>query len=235
MRRIAIGGHVLGHRPSIVAAGGEAEVAALVAAGGADIVELRADLFADPQPDALTAILVRLRAAGRPLILTVRAAAEGGRPLADDRRAALYAAGLPLVDAVDIEIGSTALVESLVPRARTLGRTILLSAHFLDRTPPASDLLGLVDRAEQLGADVTKVAAHARDLDDVCTLLEVTLAARARGIVTLAMGPVGTLSRVLFPAAGSLLTYGSVGTPTAPGQLPVGELAELVTRLYPGP
>src|SRR5262249_44879055 len=104
MRRIAIGGHVLGHRPSIVAASGEPEGGALTAADGADVVELRADLFADPDPDALAAILVRLRAAGRPLILTVRAAAEGGRPLADDRRAALYAAGLPLVDAVDVEI-----------------------------------------------------------------------------------------------------------------------------------
>jgi 3-dehydroquinate dehydratase len=41
------------------------------------------------------------------------------------------------------------------------------------------------------------------------------------------------LSRVLFPAAGSLLTYGHVGRPTAPGQLPLGELAALVRRFYP--
>jgi 3-dehydroquinate dehydratase len=68
----------------------------------------------------------------------------------------------------------------------------------------------------------------------VRTLLEVTLAARTRGIVTLAMGPFG-VARVLLPAAGSLLTYGYVGQPTAPsGQLPLGELAALLRRLYGG-
>src|SRR5258706_489898 len=82
-----------------------------------------------------------------------------------------------------------------------------------------------------LGADVTKLVTHARDLDDLRVLLEVTLVARARGIVTLATGPAGPLSRVVLPAAGSLLTYGHVGRPTAPsGQLPLAELAALLRR-----
>ena len=34
-------------------------------------------------------------------------------------------------------------------------------------------------------------------------------------------------------AAGSLLTYGHVGRPTAPGQLGVAELAAELRRLYP--
>jgi len=118
------------------------------------------------------------------------------------------------------------------PAARAAGRTVILSAHALDATPPRDALLALVDRAAALGADVTKLAAHARHLDDVRTLLEVTLAARARGVVTLAMGPWGALSRIVLPAAGSLLTYGSVGRPTAPGQLPVAELRALLDRLY---
>jgi len=232
-RARAIGGVTLGARPRIVAAGGEAELAALAAAEGADFVELRADLFADPEPAALAGALARLRAAGRPIVLTVRAAAEGGRALADARRTDLYAAGLPHADAIDVEIASAALVAELMPRARAAGRTVILSAHFLDAPPPTAELLGLVDRAEALGADVTKLAAHARNLDDVRTLLEVTLAARARGVATLAMGRVGAISRLCFPAAGSLLTYGSVGTPTAPGQLPVAELARLVRQFYP--
>ena len=72
--------------PRVVAAGGEAELDALTTAAGADVVELRADLFEDPRPETVTAALVRLRAAGRPIILTVRAAAEGGRPLDEARR-----------------------------------------------------------------------------------------------------------------------------------------------------
>ncbi len=232
-RAPAIGGVALGGRPRIVASGGEADLDALAAAEGADLVEVRADLFADPEPAALAAALLRLRTAGRPIVLTVRAAAEGGRPWPDARRAALYAAGLPHVDAIDVEIASVALVDDLVARARAAGRTVILSAHFLDAPPPAARLLALVERAESLGADLTKLAAHARDLDDVRTLLEVTLAARAHAVATLAMGPVGAISRLCFPAAGSLLTYASVGTPTAPGQLPLGELARLVRQFYP--
>src|SRR6059058_4768774 len=95
-RRLAIGSVQLSDRaPRIVAAGGEAELAALAAAGGADLVELRADLCEDPRPETLPALLARLRAGGRPLILTARAAAEGGRPMEEARRRALYAAGLP--------------------------------------------------------------------------------------------------------------------------------------------
>jgi 3-dehydroquinate dehydratase-1 len=232
-RAIAIGGVALGTRPRIVAAGGEAELGALAAADGADFVEVRADLFGDPTPEALAAALVRLHAAGRPVILTVRSAAEGGRPLSDERRLALYRAGLPHADALDVEIASRALVTDLLPRARAAAATVILSAHDFAATPPAAALLARVDEAMALGADVTKLAAHARDLDDVRTLLEVTLTAREHGVITLAMGPVGTLSRLFFPAAGSLLTYASVGEPTAPGQIPVEELAKLVLRFYP--
>lgn len=228
-----IGGVVLGGRPRVVAAGGEAELDALVAADGADLVELRVDLFADPTPDGVTRALGRLRAAGRPIILTVRSAAEGGRALPDDRRRALYDAGLPHADAVDIEIASDTLVAALVPQARATGRTVLLSAHFVDATPPLATLTGLVARARALGADLPKLAAHARDLTDVRTMLEATLAARDGGVVTMAMGPVGTLSRVFLPVAGSLLTYAAVGQPTAPGQLTLPELTSLVARFYP--
>ena len=232
-REVAIGAvRLSAELPRIVAAGGQAALDALVAADGADLVELRADLFDDPRPPTIVAALERVRAAGRPVILTVRAAAEGGRRLTEAARRELYVAGLAHADAIDIEIASTALATELVPRARAAGRTVILSAHAMDATPPADALLPLVDRAEAMGADVTKLAATARDIEDVRTMLAVTLAARRRGIVTVAMGPAGTLARVLLPAAGSLVTYGHVGTPTAPGQLTVAELATLVRRFF---
>ena len=219
--------------PRVVAAGGEAELDALTQAAGADIVELRADLFDDPRPETITAALARLRSAGRPIILTVRAASEGGRPLDEARRHALYARGLPLVDAIDVEIASDALVAEVVPRARATGRTLLLSAHAFDAMPSEEALRATIARAAGLGADLTKIAAVAHDVDELQRLLVVTLGARDRHLVTLAMGPMGPLSRLVLPAAGSLLTYGHVGRPTAPGQLGVGELAAELRRLYP--
>ena len=141
-RRLAIGSVPLSDRaPRIVAAGGEAELEALVGADGADLVELRADLCDDPRPETLPALLGRLRAGGRPVILTARAAAEGGRPMDEARRRALYTAGLPHADAIDVEVASTSLAAELVPRARAAGRTVILSAHALHATPPVAALL----------------------------------------------------------------------------------------------
>src|SRR5437870_13852462 len=86
-REVAIGAIRLSiDRPRIVAAGGQAELYALAAADGADLVELRADLFDNPHPATVVAALERLRAAGRPVLLTVRAAAEGGRRPAEAAR-----------------------------------------------------------------------------------------------------------------------------------------------------
>jgi 3-dehydroquinate dehydratase-1 len=235
MRRLVIGSVELSDRaPRIVAAGGEAEIGALATADGADVVELRADLADDPRPERLRRSIEHLRASTRPVILTVRAAAEGGRRLDEPLRRALYGAGLQHADAIDVEIASTALAAELVPQARAAGKTVILSAHALDGTPGTEALLALADRGEAMGADVVKIATHASGLDDLRVLIEVTLARRARGIVTLAMGPAGPLSRLVLPAAGSLLTYGHVGRPTAPsGQPSIAELAALIRRLFP--
>ena len=232
----AIGGVTLDtRRPRVVAAGGVAELDALLAAEGADIVELRADMWDAPDPAALPGLLGRLRSGGRPIILTARAAAEGGRALDENVRQALYVAGLEHADAVDVEIASSAIIGTLLPRARATKRTMILSAHVLAATPPATTLLALAERARALGADLTKLVTHAADVDDVRTLLEVTLAVRHHGVVTLAMGPLGN-ARVFLPMAGSLLTYAHVGRPTAPsGQLALPELVALLRRFYPGP
>src|SRR5207244_4178114 len=83
----------------------------------------------EPRPETLPALLARLRAGGRPVILTARAGAEGGRPMDEARRRALYTSGLPHTDAIDVEIASTALAAELVPQARAAGQTVVLSAH----------------------------------------------------------------------------------------------------------
>jgi 3-dehydroquinate dehydratase-1 len=228
-----IGTVALGGRPCIVAAGGEHEVDALVAADGADLVELRADLFDEPSVERVVASLARVRNGGRPIVLTVRSATEGGRAMPEERRRAIYEAGLPLADAIDVETASTALVGALVPAARRAGRTVMLSTHDFAATPPRTELLARVARAFEAGADVAKVATHAESIAALRVLIDVTRGVAPAPIATLAMGPAGPLSRFVLPAAGSLLTYASVGAPTAPGQMPVAELAALIARLFP--
>ena len=232
-RELRIGALRVDGRPAIVAAGGEPDLDALVAAAAADLLELRADLFDDPTSARLLDAVARLRATGRAIVFTVRAASEGGRAMPDALRVELYRAALPHVDAIDVEIASGALVAELVPAARAAGRTVILSAHDFVATPSRDTLLTLVEAARALGADLPKLATHTTTLADLRTLIDVTLAAGADGVVTLGMGALGPLSRIALPAAGSRLTYGAAGGGTAPGQTPVAELAALIGRLFP--
>ena len=230
---LRIGAVTLGERPCIVAAGGEREVDALCAADGADVVELRADLFDTPSVAGMTRALARLRDGRRPIVLTARAAREGGRAMAEALRRELYEAGLELVDAIDIEIASTTLAAAMVPAARRAGRTVILSTHDFETTPPRTELLARAARAFEAGAHLAKMAAHAASTRELGVLIDVTRGLAPRPVATLAMGPMGPLSRIALPAAGSLLTYAAVGVPTAPGQMPLGELAPLVRRFFP--
>ena len=52
---------------------------------------------------------------------------------------------------------------------------------------------------------------------------------RSKGAVcTIAMGDLGRHSRVIAPIYGSVMTYGYVDAPTAPGQLRVDELKYMI-------
>jgi len=229
---VRIGSVTLGDRPIIVAAGGEDEVDALAGAAAADVVELRADLFAAPSPDAARAAVDRLSAEDRPIIVTARHASEGGRGMPDDVRTAILSAAASRVAALDVEIAHPEVIDVVAPAVSAAGGTLIASSHAFDATPPAEELQRTIDRGRALGADIVKIATLTRTAEDLRTLLALTLANRDADIVVLGMGPWAALSRVALPAAGSLLTYASVGAPTAPGQLPLAELASLLERLY---
>jgi 3-dehydroquinate dehydratase-1 len=231
---LRIGDVALGHRPAIVACGGEADLDALATANGAHLVEVRGDLFADPTPARVLDALGRVRRGGRPVILTVRRADEGGTPMPDARRREILAAAAAHVDAVDLEIASADVLGALRPALAASGCTLILSAHDFAGTPAADRLQSTVDHGRALGADVVKIATRADDHEALCRLLAVTLANRAAGVVTLAMGAYGPLSRVALPAAGSCLTYAAAARPTAPGQIALAELAPMLDRLYEG-
>ena len=75
-------------------------------------------------------------------------------------------------------------------------------AGYLGGTPSQATLTRRVRAARQLGADVVKIATMARDRSDLTRLLRVLVTQPTVPLVALAMGPLGTLSRVFFGAAG---------------------------------
>lgn len=197
---------------------------------GLDVAELRVDLFASCETEAVLAVLPTF--SGVPKLATIRHADEGGGwKGSEPERLALYRALLPHVDAVDVEVRSE-IAPDVVTTARRAGKLAIASFHDFGGTPDARALEAVVERGRAQGADVVKIAAAVAGDRDLRTLARVLLAHEADvGLIVIGMGERGVASRVLFPALGSLLTYAAAGTQTAPGQLPLGELVALLRRL----
>lgn len=226
------------------------EAAALAAgaipAGAADVVELRLDHLTGAAGDAgvVHAAVDAVRAAlpdAVPLLATFRSAREGGAQPADD---AAYAAvvdavvtgphGAPVADAVDVELAAPDAA-ALVARAHAAALPVVVSHHDFAATPPAADLVAVLRRQRDLGADVCKVAVMPHDPDDVLALLAATREfARGadRPVVTVAMGRLGLVTRLAGGVFGSAMTFASVGTASAPGQVDAAVLREVLPLLH---
>lgn len=232
---VKIGPLALGKRPVVVlAVQGDAPALARVVREGADILEARVDAFKRVEPASVARVVRGLRRHGRPLIGTVRWRREGGKAaLSEEERWALYRAIAPWVEAMDVELRATGLCERVIALAHRLKRTVIVSCHDFRRTPPVGTLERWGKQAAARGADVIKIATLCRHERDLLRLLDFTLAHRHRGrpLVTIAIGPLGTPSRVLFPLAGSALTYTNV-VPQH-GQLPLRELVADLRRYVP--
>ena len=135
--------------------------------------------------------------------------------------AAVDAAG---VSAVDVEAALPRdVVEAVVDAAHAAGTPVVMSFHDLDGTPSRSAIVELLLLQQALGADVVKIATTPRTPEDVLMLLAATRdyadGPDARPAITMAMGPLGVVSRIAGEAFGSAVTFGTVGAASAPGQV----------------
>lgn len=193
---------------------------------GADILEVRIDLL---DMDVCTAIL-ELKALDLPVIITNRMKQEGGEwDGSEDERIRTLLSLLPLADAVDIELCAKER-DAVVKKARTEGKTVIISTHDFRNTPEPDVMAGIINESFEAGADIAKLAVMPQTLPDVLHLLEVTLHFGGK-VCTIAMGNIGRHSRVVAPIYGSVMTYGYVDKPTAPGQLRVDELKSILKLL----
>ncbi len=213
---------------SVIAAIGENPVTSAKKAKqlGADILELRIDLLSqNPQ-----GVLEELKKLGLPIIITNRMADQGGSwQGSEEERIRELLLLLPLADAVDIELCARDR-DSVVNKARNAGKTVIISTHDFQKTPDNIVMDSIIHESLEAGADIAKLAVMPGSLMDVLRLLEVTLLAKGP-VCTIAMGVTGKHSRIIAPVYGSVMTYGYVDTPTAPGQLRIDEMKKLLEML----
>lgn len=193
---------------------------------GADILELRIDLIRE---DPIR-ILKDLKELGLPVIITNRMKKEGGAWTGSEtRRTQELVSLITHADAVDIEL-SAPNRDLVVNKAKNAGKKIIISTHDFQSTPDVKTMSDSIRGSFDAGADIAKLAVMPHSLDDVLHLLEVTLHSRGP-VCTIAMGEIGKHSRAISPLYGSVMTYGYVDIPVAPGQLRVDELKFMLKLL----
>ncbi|MDE2027128.1 MAG: type I 3-dehydroquinate dehydratase [Candidatus Omnitrophica bacterium] len=195
------------------------------------LLELRVDLFHKLDPDYIVDQIKRRRLLEKPLLLTVRNQKQEGAPrtFSDELKLQIITVALPLVDMVDIELSSR-LLKQVVAQARKLKKKVIVSSHFLKATP--KNLEAVFKKSQKAGGDFVKIAAKANAFDDVMAMLEFTRRHLKANLITMSLGPKGTVSRLLFPAAGSRYTYTFLTKPSAEGQIDVLTLKSHLKLYY---
>jgi len=225
---VHIGGFDLEVRPGIVAAIGENPLENVVKAKklGADLIEIRIDLLGKNVLKRLSEI----KSVGLPLIATNRIKEEGGSWKGSEvERISVLLEAIPLADAVDIELKAKDR-DAVVEKARAMNKTLIVSSHDFQGTPPKKEMQKILKESLDAGGDIAKLTVTPHSPRNIIELLEVTLAFRAP-VCTIAMGEIGRISRIMMPFFGSVLTYGSVSQATAPGQLRVDEIRNILETL----
>jgi len=187
-----------------------------------ELFEVRIDLIGEGWPE----LVQRLE---KPWIACNRLADEGGRWEKSEasRIEELLKATELGADIIDIELQTKNLnevVKLIKKRAKCL-----LSSHDLAGTPPLDSLKRIIERQLAAGADICKVITTANNFSDNLRVLQLITSFPNEEIVSFAMGPLGSVSRVLCPLVGGYFTYASIeeGRESASGQVTVRDLRKL--------
>lgn len=185
---------------------------------GADLIELRLDLFSGD----LVAQTRRCREqVTLPLIATLRSEQEGGRYFGNaDEWMEKLCPLIPLVDYIDIEQRFSAHA----PALRAVGKQIIASCHE-GRMLTLTELFH-VERDLRVFGDIPKIIVTPQSEDDLIDLISFTSAAK-KPICTGVMGSQFRHARAILPLFGSEFVYCHTGTPTAEGQYSVEEFVQL--------
>ena len=228
-----IGKLTLGNTPKIAAVildGEDKKAISAAKRDGADLLELRLDCFKKQDAAYIQRIIKDIKTSKLPLIATIRSKAEGGKAgISDSAKLGLFENIIPLVDAVDIELGSSKILKHIINQAHCFNRKVIVSYHNFKNTPEQKRLESIIRNSKKAGGDIVKIATFAKEKKDIIRLA--SLAASHKNIIIIAMGKLGIVSRILFPMLGSLFTYCSVTKSSAPGQLPLKHTKALLTRL----
>ncbi len=207
-----------------------------------DVIEFRADYYDNvADRDKLMDVLERLKAifSDRLLLFTYRSEEEGGELRHDWAENMLddiweWVIAEKKVDLIDIELKSgNYRVARTAAKAHEAGIFVIMSNHNFEKTPHDDEILEMFRQMEILGADILKIAATPKVKFDVQRIMDLTkdITSGKTGadylehpVITISMGEDGRVSRTSGRQTGSAMTFASVDSGSAPGQLSLEEM-----------
>jgi 3-dehydroquinate dehydratase I len=203
-------------------------LAAKLKADDVDVVELRVDALLEHLGE-IERVMPRIQ---QPVLLTVRHPAEGGiGNLSLKRRRVLIAQLLPWAAFLDVELRSMEALAGEIEEARARGVVVVTSDHHFRKTPSLREMLTCQRRAFRAGADLFKLAVLLPGAQELARLLEFASRPTPGPRALMGMGKFGPVSRLALAQSGSVLNYGYLDQPNAPGQWEARELKQLLGRL----
>lgn len=209
----------------------------------ADLVEWRADYFESVfEMQKVVALSEELREVlgDMPILFTFRTKKEGGEKELNPRVYAMLARMMIAsgnIDLVDVEVfAEEKEALSIIEAAHKYGVKVVGSNHDFAKTPDKDEIIRRLCYMQSVGVDIPKIAVMPQNKTDVLTLLfateEMVSKHADRPIVTMSMSGIGTVSRIAGEIFGSAITFGALEKASAPGQIRVEELKNILEIMH---
>ena len=208
-----------------------------------DVVEWRVDWFDDvfaTEKVLETAKELQEVLKDIPVLLTFRTSKEGGEKdisVSDYAALNIATAQSGYVDLIDVEaFTGDDVVKTIIDAAHKAGVKVIASNHDFFKTPEKEEIIRRLRMMQDFGADIPKMAVMPTCKQDVLTLLSATLEMSEkyadRPIITMSMAGTGVVSRLTGETFGSSLTFGATSKASAPGQIGVNELKQVLDIIH---
>lgn len=198
-----------------------------------DLLEWRADFLDNTDIANIIDILHRIHETvpDFPLIFTLRVLNEGGGGFISQAERELIikkVINTRLVDIVDIELSNGGeFIDSISYEASKNGVLMILSHHDFTETPPENEIISILTEMVRKKCHIAKIAVMPKCVGDVISVfnaVNVFSETHDTRIISISMSEIGMVSRIFANLFKSCITFGSLCTPSAPGQISVEEL-----------
>ncbi len=203
-----------------------------VSTSDSDIIEHRMDFM-----NQIASLGEIYSATETPIIATCRSKEMGGNFAGSEQQRIAYLLeaidnGASFVD-IEYEVEHN-LLKQISDAVSQYNCKLIISKHYTSFTPELPDLIDLIGKMEDRGADIIKLVVTPESLSDCRRILQVYSWEGSKiPLIAFAMGNIGRFTRVssLFLGAPFMYVAQDSGKKAAPGQIPLSEMRTILRML----